>query len=116
MVEGNSFTPYSFLTIEAKKNFCACDATDNSILCLCSQNSKIVLVATQDSASKYMSPAIDPLKRLGATDPLQVNFRDSFAFAGYAGVNKPQWITQERADRYRGPSEIFPQIPLAVNQ
>ncbi|XP_066018372.1 uncharacterized protein [Pocillopora verrucosa] len=77
---------------------------------------KIVLVATQDSASKYMSPAIDALKRLGATDPLQVNFRDSFAFAGYAGVNKPQWITQERADRYLGPSEIFPQIPLPINQ
>ncbi|CAH3108182.1 unnamed protein product, partial [Pocillopora meandrina] len=73
---------------------------------------KIVLVATQDSASKYMSPAIDALKRLGATDPLQVNYRDSFAFAGYAGVNKPQWITQERANRYLGPSEIFPQIPL----
>ena len=86
------------------------------ILCLCSQHSKIVLVATQDSASKYMSPAIDALKRLGATDPLQANPRDSFAFAGYAGVNKPQWITQERADRYLGPSEIFPQIPLPINQ
>ena len=71
------------------------------------------MVATQDSASKHMSPAIDALKRLGATDPLQGNHRDSFAFAGYAGVNKPQWITQKRADRYLGPSEIFPQILLS---
>ncbi|XP_022787616.1 neurogenic locus Notch protein-like [Stylophora pistillata] len=77
---------------------------------------KIVLVAIQDSASEYMSPATDALKRLGATDPLQANYRDSFAFAGYAGVNKPQWITQKRADRYQGPSEIFPQIPLSVDQ
>lgn len=77
---------------------------------------KIVLVATQDSAASYMSPAIDALKRLGATDPLQVNYRDSFTFSGYAGVNKPQWITQKREDRYQGPSEIFPQIPLSVNQ
>ncbi|CAH3108178.1 unnamed protein product [Pocillopora meandrina] len=77
---------------------------------------KIVLVATQDSASEHMSPAIDALKRLGATDPLQGNHRDSFAFAGYAGVNKPQWITQKRAARYLGPSEIFPQISLSINQ
>ena len=86
------------------------------IWCLCSRHSKIVLVATQDSASKHISPAIEALKRLGATDPLQGNYRDSFAFAGYAGVNKPQWITQKRADRYLGPSEIFPQIPLSINQ
>ena len=83
------------------------------IWCLCSRHSKIVLVATQDSASKHMSPAIEALKRLGATDPRQGNHRDSFAFVGYAGVNKPQWITQKRADRYLGPSEIFPQIPLS---
>ncbi|PFX27383.1 Neurogenic locus Notch protein [Stylophora pistillata] len=77
---------------------------------------KIVLVATQDSAASYMSPAIDALKRLGATDPLQANYRDSFTFSGYSGVNKPQWITQKREDRYQGPSEIFPHIPLSVNQ
>ena len=37
-----------------------------------------------------MSPAIDALKGLGATDPVQPDHRGSFAFAGYAGANKPQ--------------------------
>ena len=82
---------------------------------LYSRHSKIVLVAIQDEGSAYMSPAIDALKRLGATDPVQPDERGSFALAGYAGVNKPQWITQERADSGLGPSEIFPQIALSVN-
>ncbi|RMX57433.1 hypothetical protein pdam_00006985, partial [Pocillopora damicornis] len=57
---------------------------------------KIVLVAIQDEGSIHMSPAIDALKRLGATDPVQPDDRGSFAFAGYAEANKPQWITQRR--------------------
>ena len=61
-----------------------------------------------------MSPAIDALKRLGATDPIAPDQRRSFAFAGYAGANKPQWITQRRADRGQGPSEIFPNIALSA--
>ena len=61
-----------------------------------------------------MSPAIDALKGLGATDPVQPDHRGSFAFAGYAGANKPQWITQRRADKGQGPSEIFPKIALSA--
>ena len=61
-----------------------------------------------------MSPAIDALKRLGATDPIAPDHRGSFAFAGYAGANKPQWITQRRADKGQGPSEIFPKITLSA--
>ena len=63
-----------------------------------------------------MSSAIDALKRLGATDPVQLNDRESFALAGYAGVNKPQWNTQKRAKGGHGPSEIFPQIAPSVSQ
>lgn len=63
-----------------------------------------------------MSSAIDALKRLGATDPVQLNDRGSFALAGYAGVNKPQWNTQKRANSGQGPSEIFPQIAPSVSQ
>ena len=77
-------------------------------------DSKIVLVAVQDEASKHMSPAVGALKRLGATDPVQPDDRGSFAFAGYTGVNKPPWITQKRANRGLGPSEIFPKIALSA--
>ena len=51
---------------------------------------------------------------VGATDPVQPDDRGSFAFAGYAGANKPQWITQRRADKGQGPSEIFPKIALSA--
>ncbi|KAJ7370812.1 hypothetical protein OS493_029803, partial [Desmophyllum pertusum] len=72
---------------------------------------KIVLVATQDEASKYVLPALDALRRLGAKDPILVNFRGSFALAGYAKPNKPSWIIQVQHKRYKGPSEIFLKIP-----
>ena len=73
-----------------------------------------MLVAIQDEGSRHMSPAIDALKGLGATDLVQPDHRGSFAFAGYAGANKPQWITQRRANRGQGPSEIFPNIALSA--
>ena len=60
-----------------------------------------------------MTPAIDALKRLGATDPVQLGWRGSFALAGYAGENKPLWITQKGATRELGPSEISLKIPLS---
>ena len=69
---------------------------------LCSQ---IVLVAIQDS-SRHAEPAVDALKRLGATDPIYYRFRESFAFVGYAGNNKPPWISQIQNLIGWGPSEI----------
>ena len=63
-----------------------------------------------------MSPAIDALKRMGATDPVQPGWRGSFALAGYAGVNKPQWITQKRANKGQGPSEFSLTIPLSAGE
>ena len=60
-----------------------------------------------------MSPAIDALKRLGAVEPLQMDFRGSFAFAGYAGGSKPPWVAQQITSRARGPSELSRKIPLS---
>lgn len=74
--------------------------------------SKIVLVAIQDEGSKYVSPALDALKRLGARDPILVTFRGSFALAGFAQPDKPYWITQEQHLRRKGPSRIILRIPL----
>lgn len=74
--------------------------------------SKIVLVATQDEGSQYVSPALDALKRLGAKDLILNNFRGSFALVGNAQSNKPDWIAQEQQKGYKGPSEIILQIPL----
>ena len=58
----------------------------------------------------FMKSALDALKRLGATEPI-ADYRGSFAFVGYAGENKPSWITQKSTRRGQGPSEIFLKIP-----
>lgn len=63
-----------------------------------------------------MSPALNALKRLGATDPILVTFRGSFALAGYAETNRPSWVTQEQHGRYKGPSIISLIIPLQNRQ
>ena len=63
-----------------------------------------------------MSPALDALRRLGAKDPIPTEYRGSFALAGSAQSNKPDWITQEQHGRYRGPSEISLTITLQSRQ
>ena len=69
------------------------------------------MVAVQDSTSNLASSAFNALKRLGAKDPILIEFRGSFAFAGYAQPNKPSWITQVQNSRAQGPSEIEIKIP-----
>ena len=60
----------------------------------------------------FVTPALGALRRLGAKDPILVNFRGSFALAGYAQKNKPHWVTQDQHVRYKGPSEISLRILL----
>ena len=60
----------------------------------------------------YVRPALGALRRVGARDPILVNYRGSFALAGYAQNNKPHWITQEQQRWYEGPSEISLRILL----
>ena len=79
-------------------------------LCHCS---KIVLVAVQDEGSKFMSPAVDPLKRLGAVDPVMVDYRGSFALVGHPRTDRPPWITQQKRLSGQGPSLININIPLS---
>ena len=59
-----------------------------------------------------MTPALAALRRLGAKDPILVNFRGSFALAGSAQSNKPHWVTQDQHVRSKGPSEISLRILL----
>ena len=61
-----------------------------------------------------MASAIDALKRLGATEPVFSGWRGSFAFAGYAGADKPLWIAQKSEKARLGPSEISLKIPLST--
>lgn len=70
------------------------------------------MVAVQDEGSGYGHAAFDALKRLGATDPILTGYRVSYALAGYSGINKPSWVTQQQADRGQGPSEISLTVPL----
>ena len=69
--------------------------------------SKIVLVAIQDSANTYGSVAISALKRLGAREPIILEFRSSFALAGFAGSGLPSWVSQAQNKRYKGPSVLW---------
>ena len=70
--------------------------------------SKIVLVAIQDSANTYGSVAISALKRLGAREPIILEFRSSFALAGFAGSSGlPSWVSQAQNKRYLGPSVLL---------
>ena len=82
------------------------------IILLCS---KIVLVAIQDDGSQFVSPAIDALKRLGATN-INPDYRGTFALVGYAGDTKPSWITQDQQNSGEGPSEVSEQIPLSPRE
>ncbi|XP_078357479.1 uncharacterized protein LOC144642389 [Oculina patagonica] len=76
---------------------------------------KIVLVAIQDAGANHFPEAVDALKRLGATDPILIDFRGSYALVGYARVKKPSWVAQQQARRYQGPSEISLRVPLTPN-
>ena len=73
-------------------------------------------MAVQGSGFTYISAAITALKRLGATDPVIIDYWSSFALVGYAGQKKPTWITQEQNKGHKGPSEINLRIPLTQNQ
>ena len=77
--------------------------------------SYIVLVAIGDEGSLHVSPAINALKRLGASDPdVTVKLRESYALIGYAGDNKPSWIEQKSATKANGPSIISSRILLKL--
>ena len=118
---GNLFQNISTLMPHRGFRYCTFFVIRNKCICLpfsrknhvCSNCRKIVLVAIQDQGSTYISPAIDALKRVGATDDLLnlTEFRGSFALVGFAGVNRPSWIAQQNAKRERGPSEISLTIP-----
>ena len=79
-----------------------------------SHYSYIILVAIQDQGSSYVRPALDALRRIGAKDPIYLDYRGSFALAGYAHVNKPSWVTQVQQKPTKGPSEIHIKIPLKL--
>ena len=87
------------------------------IVCLYSHTfysyfSKIVLVAIQDEGSRFGPAAFDALRRLGATDLILNDYRGSYALAGYSGINKPSWVTQQQANSGQGPSEISLKVTL----
>ena len=74
--------------------------------------SKIVLVAIQDEGSRFGPAAFDALRRLGATDPILNDYRGSYALAGFSGINKPSWVTQQQANSGKGPSEISLKVTI----
>lgn len=73
-----------------------------------------MLVAVQDEGSRYVGPALDSLRRVGAKDPFVNEHRSSYALAGYAQINKPFWVTQAQQKSHEGPSEIRIKIPLKL--
>ena len=79
--------------------------------------SKIVLVGVQEEGSRYASPAVSALKRLGARDPVLGSMWSSLAFAGYAGTGQPAWMKKQKIQQWNamlhGPSQITLKIPLS---
>lgn len=66
-----------------------------------------MLVAVQDEASVHGGAVVDKLiERLGASAPILLQYRSSFALAGYTGASKPSWISQAQALRGLGPSIV----------
>ena len=70
------------------------------------------MVAIQDEGSRHGSAAFDALKRLGTADPILPDYRGSYALAGYSGIKKPSWVTQQQANGGQGPSEISLKVAL----
>lgn len=81
-------------------------------------HSKIVLVAVQDEGSRQLSPAVNALKRVGAVEPVMIDYRGSSALIGYAdaNTNRPVWIAQQVRGRAQGPSVISSKIPLSPSR
>lgn len=73
-----------------------------------------MLVAIQDEGSKHIRPAVAALQKKGAKGSVVPEDRGSFAFAGYAQVNKPSWVTQAMRPSAKGPSEIRIKVPLIL--
>lgn len=71
-----------------------------------------MLVAVQDEASRYGTVALSELKRLGAKEPIVLDYRGSFAMAGFAGSNLPSWVNQAQNKRGEGPSTLTATIEI----
>ncbi len=65
-----------------------------------------------------MNSAVDALKRVGAVDPVLVDYRGSFALVGHADAanKRPAWIMQQVRNKAQGPSEVSSRIPLSLSR
>jgi hypothetical protein len=58
-------------------------------------SSKIILVGIQDEGKNKMTgAAYNALRRIGARNPLNADFRGSFALVGYTGPGRPPFVKQ----------------------
>ena len=69
---------------------------------------RVVLIAAQDDASRYISVAFKELRKIGARRILKRNhYRSSLALVGYVGFRRrPSWSKQVQNRRKRGPSSL----------
>ena len=66
----------------------------------------VVLIAVENSGGSFVDDAANALKSLGATEPLNPDYRGSWLL-GYKGTGeKPSWIRQEEQAQFFGPSFI----------
>ncbi|EDO47937.1 predicted protein [Nematostella vectensis] len=79
---------------------------------------KIVLVAIQDAAWEQLTkfPMHQELIRLGAKGPIIRGFRTSLALIGYAGSERPQWLSFGQNARYKGPTTVTANIPFKTGK
>ena len=74
---------------------------------------KIVLVAVQNEGARLLTAdGVRALKALGGSEPVQREYRASYALVGYKGIDKVTWVRQKMKPRRQGPTEISLVIPL----
>ena len=55
------------------------------------------------------------LREFGAVPPYLPAKEGSWAFVGYKGKEKVNWITQECREKGNGPSEVLVNVPIVTN-
>ncbi|XP_078597213.1 cell surface hyaluronidase CEMIP2-like [Branchiostoma floridae x Branchiostoma japonicum] len=75
-------------------------------------HNSIVLVSVRDAAHTHAQDCLNALKEIGAQEPVQTEFRGSFAMVGFKGTVWPSWVQQVNLPSGQGPAQIYTKIPL----
>ena len=71
----------------------------------------VVLISVMGTGDRFVDDAVDALKSLGATEPLNPGYRASWILLGFKGTGeRPSWIKQAWNQRYFGPTYLSAKV------